>query len=103
MDIFGTLHLDAGLSADQARIGRVAIPQQLHSNPDSRPLQGKRVGWYKQWFQDADLPVVSACTSALHLLGQLGAEVGFLAAWDIPDICCAGYPVCIAMLPCFGH
>ncbi|KAK9835457.1 hypothetical protein WJX74_000487 [Apatococcus lobatus] len=68
---------NGGLSAEHARVGRVTIPQQLfgNSNGTGLSLQGKRIGWYNQWFRDADAPVVDACTSALHLLEKLGAEI----------------------------
>ncbi len=65
---------DPGVSADDLRVGAVAIPKRLLAGTQ-QPLKGKRVGWYKHWSQHADPPVVDACTSALKLMEKLGAEV----------------------------
>ncbi|KAI8469633.1 MAG: amidase signature domain-containing protein [Monoraphidium minutum] len=40
-----------------------------------RPLEGVRVGVFKQWFEDADPRVVAACTCAADLLQRLGATL----------------------------
>ncbi|KAK9851358.1 hypothetical protein WJX84_003170 [Apatococcus fuscideae] len=69
---------NAGVDVDKPCVGPVAIPKQLLPNPAASggaALEGKRVGWYKQWFQHADTAVVEACTAALHLLEKLGAEI----------------------------
>mmetsp|Transcript_40084 Transcript_40084/g.95216 ORF Transcript_40084/g.95216 Transcript_40084/m.95216 type:complete len:248 (+) Transcript_40084:507-1250(+) len=40
---------------------------------DARPLDGLKLGLYREWFEDADGDIVSACNDAVSTLESLGA------------------------------
>ena len=55
------------------------VPSQLFDNTPAAaelvmPLKGRRVGVYKQLFEDAAPEVVSACRHAVELLKEHGCE-----------------------------
>lgn len=56
------------------------VPAQLFDDSPAAaemvmPLKGRRVGVYKQLFEDASPEVVSACRHAVELLREHGCEV----------------------------
>lgn len=64
-------HLDVDLPSPEA----LALPNLEPRCLSSKPLQGLRVGIYSQWFQHAEPSIVEACTKAVAILSNTGAEV----------------------------
>jgi hypothetical protein len=53
----------------------LAVPRQLLPAAGAQPLQGLRLGIYKQWFEHASADIVAVCYSAVDQLKALGASV----------------------------
>eukprot|EP00798_Chlamydomonas_sp_ICE-L_P011909 gene11909-15008_t len=65
---------DYGPMASEERPLYLPVPLP-HNTTDSSLLKGTKLGVYKQWFNDCDPEVLSACNTALAILVGLGAEV----------------------------
>ena len=76
------------------------MPSQLFDDTPAAaelvmPLKGRRVGVYKQLFEDASPEVVSACRNAVDLLREHGCEasrpykcgVSHVYVWQIRSSC----------------
>ncbi|HEY9898316.1 MAG TPA: amidase [Pantanalinema sp.] len=50
---------------------------------ETRDLRGIRLGFYRDWFEDAQAPVVEACRQMLEILRDAGAEI---VEVEIPEL-----------------
>ena len=69
----------AGTELATPRPAPLRVPSQLFDDRPAAaellmPLKGRRVGVYKQLFEDASPEVVSACRNAVDLLREHGCE-----------------------------
>ena len=69
----------AGTELATPRPAPLRVPSQLFDDTPAAaelvmPLKGRRVGVYKQLFEDASPEVVSACRNAVDLLREHGCE-----------------------------
>lgn len=56
----------------------LTLPRTLHSPAKANgklPLEGKRVGLYQAWFEDAPTSIMTSCYAALRTLEDQGCEV----------------------------
>ena len=73
--------LRAGMELATPRPAPLRVPSQLYDDTPAAaemvmPLKGRRVGVYRQLFEDAAPDVVRACQHAVDLLKEHGCEVG---------------------------
>ena len=73
--------LGAGMELATPRPAPLRVPSQLYDDTPAAaemvmPLKGRRVGVYRQLFEDASPDVVRACQHAVDLLKEHGCEVG---------------------------
>ena len=70
----------AGMELATPRPALLRVPSQLYDDTPAAaemvmPLKGRRVGVYRQLFEDASPDVVRACQHAVDLLKEHGCEV----------------------------
>jgi Asp-tRNA(Asn)/Glu-tRNA(Gln) amidotransferase A subunit family amidase len=70
----------AGMEQATPRPAPLAVPAQLFDDSPAAaevvmPLKGRRVGVYRQLFEDASPDVVAACRHAIELMREHGCEV----------------------------
>lgn len=54
-----------------------SIPKSLPGpGADLHPLQGRRLGVYWDWFNDAEASIVDACKASIDDMCEEGAQVG---------------------------
>ena len=87
----------AGTELATPRPAPLRVPTQLFDDTPAAaelvmPLKGRRVGVYKQLFEDASPEVVSACRNAVDLLREHGCEARPPCHAELHDECHAVKP-----------
>ena len=72
--------LGAGMELATPRPAPLRVPSQLYDDTPAAaemvmPLKGRRMGVYRQLFEDASPDVVRACQHAVDILKEHGCEV----------------------------